>query len=84
MEDLDALIVTCRHLRHEGRDETLARARRQKHAAHCKATRLREKVRQLEVANRILAACWATTAHHNEILSQQITRIAKEAREDLP
>ena len=82
MEDLQPLITTCKQLRNEARDETVLRLRRQKHAAHARTYRLMAKVKELELANRLLAACWASASRHNDILNGRIAEIVKQAQQD--
>ena len=84
MEHLRPLVTTCKHLRSEARDETITRLYRQKHAAHSQSYRLRAKVKELELANRLLAACWDSAARHIDILNARITEIVKKAQQDLP
>ena len=84
MEDLRPLITTCKHLRDEARDETVERLFHQKRAAHSQTYRLRLKVKELELANRLLAACWASATRHIDILNARVTEIAKQTQQDLP
>ena len=84
MEDLRPLITTCKHMRQEARDETIERLCRQKHAAHSRTYRLRSKVNELELANRLLAACWASATTHIDILHARIAEIVKHGQQDLP
>ena len=84
MEDLRPLITTCKHLRQEARDETVQRLFRQKHAAHAQTYRLKAKVKELELTNRLLAACWASAVRHNEVLNARVTEITKQTQQDLP
>ncbi len=83
MEDLRPLITTCKHLRREAMNETVERLCRQKHAAHSRTCRLRTKVKELELANRLLSACWVSATRHIEILDSRIAEITKHAQ-DLP
>ena len=84
MEDMRPLVTTCKHLRSEARDETITRLYRQKHAAHSQTYRLRAKVRELELANRLLAACWASATTHIDLLHARIAEIVKHGQQDLP
>ncbi len=84
MEDLRPLVATCKHLRSEARDETITRLYRQKHAAHSQSYRLRAKVKELELANRLLAACWASATGHIDLLHARIAEIVKHGQQDLP
>ena len=83
MEDLRPLTMTCKHLRQEAKDETVERLCRQKHAAHARTCRLRRKVKELELTNRLLSACWVSATKHIEILDSRIAEITKHAQ-DLP
>ena len=69
-----------KHLRNECRDDDIMRLKRQKHAAHASNSRLRWKIRQLELTNRLLMAVYVTTERHNHILQMEITKFAKEAQ----
>ena len=82
MEDLRPLITTCKQIRQEARDETVERICRQKHAAHAKAYRLRSKIKELELTNRLLAACWASAVKHIDILNARITEIEQNAQRE--
>ena len=84
MEDLRPLVATCKHLRSEARDETITKLHRQKHAAHSQSYRLRAKVKELELTNRLLSACWDTAARHIDILNARITEIVEKLHLDLP
>ncbi len=83
MEDLRPLITTCKHLRREARDETIERLCRQKHAAHARASRLRRKVNELELTNRLLSACWVSATKHIEAVNSRIAEISRQTQ-DLP
>ena len=65
-------------MRQEARDETVERLRRQKHAAHAQTYRLRAKIKQLELANKLLAACWTAAIRHNEVLNARVAEITKQ------
>ena len=81
--ELNALTVTCKHLRNE-RDDELAKLARQKHAAHMQCTRLRGKLRKLELSNRLLIALFLASENHNRILRESVIRRAQDAMEELP
>ena len=81
--ELDALTLTCRHLRNE-RDETLARLAKQKHAAHAMCHRLRGKVRRMELTNRLLLALFLASERHNRVITERVAAAMDAGMEELP
>ena len=81
--ELDALTSTCRHLRAE-RDETIARLAKQKHAAHAMCHRMRAKLRQMELANRLLKALFLASERHNRIITERVTAAIEAGLQELP
>ena len=81
--ELDALALTCRHLRTE-RDEAMAKLMRQKRAAHTMCHRLRKKLRKMELSNRLLIALYLATENHNRVIREQVTASTQELMEELP
>ena len=84
MEDVRPLVATCKHLRSEARDETVARLCRQKHAAHTRIYRLRQKLKELELTTRLLTACWVSATRHNETINERVSEIVEKLHQDLP
>ena len=84
MEDLRPLVATCKHLRSEARDETITRLYRQKHAAHTRIYRLRRKIKELELTNRLLTACWISATNHNATINARVAEIVEKSQQDLP
>ena len=81
--ELDALTLTCRHLRNE-RDREMARLANQKHAAHAMCSRLREKLRRLELSNKLLIALYLASDNTARILRERIVAETEEAHRGLP
>ena len=77
---MEALTVTCKTLNLE-RDETILKLKKQKHAAHEAVYRLRRKLQQLELTNRLLLVTYLAGNEYTRILQTQIER---HAREELP
>ena len=80
--DLDALSLTCRHLRNE-RDDELAKLAKQKHAAHAMCHRLRRKLRKMELSNRLLLAVFLASEAHNRIIRERVITRTEAEMEDL-
>ena len=80
--ELDALSLTCRHLRNE-RDETLAKMAKQKHAAHAMCHRLRGKLRRMELTNRLLLALYLASERHNQAITERVTAAMDNGMEEL-
>lgn len=81
--ELDALTLTCRHLRAE-RDETIARLAKQKHAAHAMCHRMRRKLRQMELTNRLLMALFLASEQHNRVIAERVRTAVEAGMEELP
>ena len=81
MEDALPLAMVCRHLREETRDNTVTRLQRQKHASHTRCYRLARRVRELELANRLLVAVWTAARRQNDEIQSQIYGFMKELEE---
>ena len=81
--ELDALALTCRHLRNE-RDSEMTKLAKQKHAAHAMCHRLRTKIRRLELSNRLLMAVYLATESHNRILRERVVDTVEAEMSDLP
>ena len=80
--ELDALTLTCRHLRNE-RDETIARLAKQKHAAHAMCHRLRGKLRRMELTNRLLLALFLASERHNQVITERVAAAMADGMEEL-
>ena len=80
--ELDALTLTCRHLRSE-RDETLAKMAKQKHAAHAMCHRLRGKLRRMELTNRLLLALYLASERHNHVITERVAAAMADGMEEL-
>ena len=80
--ELDALTFTCRHLRAE-RDETIARLAKQKHAAHAMCHRMRVKLRQMELSNRLLLSMFLVSERHNRDITERLTATIETGMEEL-
>tara|TARA_B100000700_G_C14881246_1_gene778187 strand:- start:334 stop:540 length:207 start_codon:yes stop_codon:yes gene_type:complete len=65
----------------ETRDETYLRLRKQKHAAHAQASRLRTRLRETELALRLVSAAWIMTQRHNNSLAAQIQELLDKSLE---
>ena len=81
MDDLAPLTIVCKHLKQETRDDIIARLRKQKQAAHASNARLRKKVRELELAVRLVSAVWVAVEQHNDILNRRVNEIIGQATE---
>ena len=81
--ELDALTLTCRHLRNE-RDEVIARLAKQKHAAHTMCYRLRGKLRRMELTNRLLLALFLASERHNQVITERVAAALDAGMEELP
>ena len=81
--ELDALALTCRHLRNE-RDGEMAKLAKQKHAAHAMCHRLRTKLRRMELSNRLLMAAYLATESQNRILRERVVNTIEAEMSDLP
>ena len=81
--ELDALTLTCRHL-HNERDETIARLAKQKHAAHAMCHRMRVKLRQMELSNRLILALYLASERHNRSITERVTAAIEAGMEELP
>ena len=81
--DLDALALTCRHLRDE-RDVTITKLRQQKHAAHAMCYRQRTRARRLELSNRLLLAVYLASEAQNRLLSNHIRQRTEAELEGFP
>ena len=81
--ELDALTLTCRHLRNE-RDETIARLVKQKHAAHTMCYRLRGKLRRMELTNRLLLALFLASERHSQVITERVATALDAGMEELP
>ena len=80
--ELDALTLTCRHLRAE-RDETLAKMAKQKHAAHAMCYRLRMKLRRMELTSRLLLALYLSSERHNQAITERVSAAMDAGVEEL-
>ena len=80
MESLRPLATVCKQLRQETRDDTVTRLQKQKHAAHTRIYRLNRKMKELELANRLLTAVWLTTKRQNEAIQAHVLRFVEDAR----
>ena len=74
------MATVCKQLRQETRDDTVTRLRKRIHAADTRIYRLRKKLKEMELANRLLAAVWIATKHQNEAIQAQVHRFVEEAR----
>ena len=74
--ELDALTLTCKHLRNE-RDHDMTKLAKQKHAAHSTCYRLRVKLRRLELANSLLLVVLTSSELHNRLLRDRIRNIVE-------
>ena len=81
MEDILPLALVCSRLREETRDDTVTKLQKQKHAAHTRCYRLSMRIRELELANRLLAAVWVTTKRQNDEIHNQIQGFMQELEE---
>ena len=70
---MEALTITCKTLNLE-RDETILKLRRQKHAAIQTTYRLRQKLKELELTNRLMIVTYLAGAAHTRILEEQLRR----------
>ena len=68
---MEALTITCKHLNLE-HDSAVAKLRKQKHAAHQVAHRLKRKLRQLELSNHLLLMAYMAGTAHNRVLQEQL------------
>ena len=82
MDDLSALVVTCKHL-HAERDEIITRLQKQKHAAHAMCHRLRTKLRSMELTYRLLFALYTSSEAHCRIMREQFRRQSNQMLDDL-
>ena len=82
MDDLSALVVTCKHL-HAERDANIARLQKQKHAAHAMCHRLRTKLRSMELTYRLLLALYSASEAHCRMMREQFRRQSNEMLDDL-
>ena len=82
MDDLSALVVTCKHL-HAERDEIIARLQKQKHAAHAMCHRLRTKLRSMELTSGLLIALYTSSEAHCRIMREQFRRQSNQMLDDL-
>ena len=80
MESIRPLATVCKQLRQETRDDTVTRLQKQKHAAHTRIYRLNRKMKEMELANRLLAAVWLATKHQNEAIQAHVLRFVEEVR----
>ena len=74
--ELDALSITCRHLRNE-RDCEMVKLAKQKHAAHMRCCRMRYKLRRLELANSLLLVALTGSEVHNNTLKARIRAVVE-------
>ena len=81
MEDTLPLALVCKHLREETRDDTVTKLQKQKHAAHTRCYRLSMRIRELELANHLLAAVWVATKRQNDEIHRQIQGFMREMEE---
>ena len=81
--EMEALTITCKHLNLE-HDSAVAKLRKQKHAAHQVAHRLKRKLRQLELTNRLLLVTYLAGSAHTRILQEQIERRTEAELHDYP
>ena len=70
---MEALTITCKHLSLD-RNEIILKLRRQKHAATQANYRLRQKLRELELTNRLMIVTYLAGAAHTRILEEQLQR----------
>ena len=82
MDDLSALVVTCKHL-HAERDQIIARLQKQKHAAHAMCHRLRTKLRSMELTYRLLFALYAASEAHCRTMREQFRQQSNEMLDEL-
>ena len=80
--ELDALTLTCLHLRNE-RDHDMVKLAKQKHAAHSTCYRLRIKLRRLELANCLLLVVLTQSEVHNRELRDRIRSVVETELADL-
>ena len=80
--ELDALTLTCLHLRNT-RDYDMAKLVKQKHAAHSTCYRLRIKLRRLELANCLLLVVLTSSEVHNRELRDRIRSVVETELADL-
>ena len=80
--ELDALTLTCKHLRNE-RDHDMTKLAKQKHAAHSTCYRLRVKLRRLELANSLLLVILTSSEVHNRLLRDRVRVIVEAELADL-
>ena len=74
--ELDALTLTCQHLRN-ARDYDMTKLAKQKHAAHSTCYRLRVKLRRLELANCLLLVILTSSEAHNSELIARIRSVVE-------
>ena len=78
---MDALVIANKFWSIECRDDELQRLKRQKHTAHNQVYRLRLKMREMEIARRLLIVAYMATSHANSVLHERIERYVKEVDE---
>ena len=69
---MDGLQFANKFWQSETRDIEMQRMRKQKHAAHSNVHRLKRKIREMEVARRLLLVAFLATAHANSVLHGRI------------
>ena len=75
---MDGLQLASRFWSIECRDKELQKLRRQKHAAHSQVFRLKQKLREAEIARALLLVAYLHTTHSNEILHGQIRKYIRD------
>ena len=81
MEHVKALGVTCKQLSVLTRDDQYTKMQKQKRAAHANTYRLRKKLREIEISNKLLTIMWINTNRHNSELQTQIEFYAALAKD---
>ena len=71
---MDGLQLASRYWSLECRDVQISRLQKQKRAAHTQAYRLKQKLREAEIARALLLVAYLQATHSNEILHGQIRK----------
>ena len=80
MASIRPLATACKQLRQETRDDTITKLQKQKHAAHTRVYRLTRKVKELELANRLLTAVWKAMRRQTEAIQAHVHQFMEDAR----
>ena len=71
---MDGLQFVNKFWQSETRDAEMQRLRKQKHAAHSNVHRLKRKIKEMEIARRLLLVAFLATANANSVLHERIER----------